>query len=251
MRQDLVKIARDHKLSEREQRALFYMAAHLDSILHEGVRGVAAVNDISPSTVMRLAKKMGYSGYTDMCYQMKRELTAGFGHDASESEEGIRHTIDLPAANSAALATLARRLHRHRGDIHTCGTGFSSLSSRYLARKLGRYGLHVHSSDGDGSVIDFESIVDRGDTVFLFSRSGGTKRTLEYARVAHASGATIVTVTADTNNQLRAAGDISLIITDDRPLDNRNVLPSFYFAACIMLIETLAEYYLQLESETG
>lgn len=247
MRQDLVKIARDRKLSEREQRALFYMAARLDTILEEGIRGVAAANETSPSTVMRLAKKMGYSGYTDMCYQMKRDLTAGFGHDASESGASIRHTIDLPAANKAALSALARRLYRHRGNIHTCGTGFSSLTSRYLARKLGRYGLHVHSNDGDGSVIDFESIVDQGDTVILFSRSGGTKRILEYARVARASGATIATITADTDNPLRAAGDISLIVTDDRPLDNRNVLPSFYFAACIMLIETLAEYYLRLE----
>ena len=44
---------------------------HLDTVQTEGVRGVARANYTSTSTIMRLARKMNYSGFVDMCYKLR------------------------------------------------------------------------------------------------------------------------------------------------------------------------------------
>lgn len=248
MERDLRYLADEHKLSKTERKVLFYLAETGADVLDANVRDVATANGTSAGTVMRLAKKMGYRGFTDMCYHLERDFEFD-GENSAEDENPLSQVIQLPEEDRAALKTIARRLRRTHGDIHLFGSGFSSIVSSYLAKKFSRFALHAHITDGDNSVIDFENIVEAGDTAFLVSRSGRTERGLQYAKVAKASGVYVITITADTENPLRDMADTELIVHDDRPLDNRNALPSSFFPACIMLVEMLAAEYLQLEQE--
>ena len=67
----LEKLIQDKGLTGTEAAVLEYIVANLDHVLRDGVRGVARANFTSTSTIMRLAKKMGYGGFVDMCYKLR------------------------------------------------------------------------------------------------------------------------------------------------------------------------------------
>ena len=70
MKHDLYKLADQHHLNANEQQLL---QAVLETAKNGGqcsVREFAAQNYTSPAAVIRLSKKMGYTGYTDMIYRI-------------------------------------------------------------------------------------------------------------------------------------------------------------------------------------
>ena len=70
MKHDLYKLADQYHLNANEQQLL---QAVLETAKNGGqcsVREFAAQNYTSPAAVIRLSKKMGYTGYTDMIYRI-------------------------------------------------------------------------------------------------------------------------------------------------------------------------------------
>ena len=59
---------KDTKLNDTEQQILSYLEFHSDQILDIRIQKVAEDNYTSTSTVFRLAKKMGFSGYKELTY---------------------------------------------------------------------------------------------------------------------------------------------------------------------------------------
>ena len=68
---NIEKITQGKNLTDTEHTVLEYILDHLDTVQTEGVRGVARANYTSTSTIMRLARKMNYSGFVDMCYKLR------------------------------------------------------------------------------------------------------------------------------------------------------------------------------------
>lgn len=64
---NIEKITQGKNLTDTEQTVLEYILDQLDTVQTEGVRGVARANYTSTSTIMRLARKMDYSGFVDAC----------------------------------------------------------------------------------------------------------------------------------------------------------------------------------------
>ena len=68
---NLTKLTQGKNLTENERMVLDYLMENLDTALSQGVRAIARNNYTSTSTIMRLAKKLGYSGFVDMCDNLR------------------------------------------------------------------------------------------------------------------------------------------------------------------------------------
>ncbi|MDV2888571.1 MurR/RpiR family transcriptional regulator, partial [Alkalihalophilus pseudofirmus] len=66
---DISKLIQGKNLTELDVQLLQYIIDNLDNVLQKGVRTIAKENYTSPATVIRLSKKMGYSGFVDMYYK--------------------------------------------------------------------------------------------------------------------------------------------------------------------------------------
>ena len=66
MKFDIYKIADNYKLTETERQILEYILKNIDNVLDKGVREVAQANYTSATTIIKLSKKLGYTGYVDM-----------------------------------------------------------------------------------------------------------------------------------------------------------------------------------------
>ncbi len=107
--------------------------AHSEKIL---IREVAAATFTSPTSVVRLAKKLGYPGFSAMVYDMR----AGAGHE----HYGLRHGVQAYAAHDATQQAmkLAEMLASGNFDrVHVLGTGYSAYVAGYFCQRLQELGF--------------------------------------------------------------------------------------------------------------
>ena len=65
------KICTGKRLSSFEKELIEYFVNNVSEALELGVRGVAKKKYTSTSTIMRLSKKLGYSGFIEMLYSLR------------------------------------------------------------------------------------------------------------------------------------------------------------------------------------
>lgn len=70
MKHDIYKLAEQYHLNESEQQMFQSLLEAADQNIQYSVREFAARNYVSPAALIRLSKKMGYTGYTDMVYRL-------------------------------------------------------------------------------------------------------------------------------------------------------------------------------------
>ncbi|WP_258881100.1 MurR/RpiR family transcriptional regulator [Clostridium tagluense] len=87
MKFDIYKIADNYKLTEIERQVLQYILKNSEYVLNKGVREVANINYTSAATVIKLSKKLGYTGYTDMVYRLNFII--------KNHEKNQEHTSDI------------------------------------------------------------------------------------------------------------------------------------------------------------
>lgn len=70
MKFDIYKMVEKYHLTETEKEVLQYLLDNYEAVLHMAVRDVANANYTSAATIIKMSKKMGYTGYTDMVYRL-------------------------------------------------------------------------------------------------------------------------------------------------------------------------------------
>ena len=121
---NLIDLSKRHLLNETEHRVLEQI---LDAVEHDtkiNIRSVAQQSYVSTTTVIKLSKKLGYQGYSDMIYSLRRHAEeernaaaglCGVGTTAFLSwglafQRSPRHTLCVGWRHWAFLRTTERRL---------------------------------------------------------------------------------------------------------------------------------------------
>ncbi|MGN1008473.1 MAG: MurR/RpiR family transcriptional regulator, partial [Butyricicoccus sp.] len=143
----LIDLSKRYLLNETEHRVLTCI---LDAVekgdTKINIRSVAQQSYVSTTTVIKLSKKLGYQGYSDMIYSLRRraekERDAAAGIDLSS----ILETVDLAGIEAFADEILACR----DKCIFIVGLGFSTIASSYFMRRLATLGILAY----DGAPVD-------------------------------------------------------------------------------------------------
>ena len=229
----LEKLTQDKGLTGTEAAVLEYIVANLDHVLRDGVRGVARANFTSTSTIMRLAKKMGYGGFVDMCYKLRSLVEMP---QKTEQEEvdflSSFGTVSLLNYNTyTQVKSCAQQIIRQTEQtIFIYGTGFSGT---------------LFASGGD-SVGIFENSLDRMGMFIGISKSGETSLVRDKIKTAQENGVFTVAITGDHENSVGQFADIWFRVEDLWKLDDLNVMPNTFFPQTLMLMELIAYEYRRL-----
>lgn len=245
---NLNKIAAGKNLTDLEKSILKYVVEHITEIQEMGVREIAQEIYTLPTSIIRLSKKLGYTGFTDMYYSLlpivkKAELTP------SSPENTL-----LDVSFSDLTQTLTEHEIQQFNDkifrksnkyVFIYATGFSKIISEYIYKKLLVLGRKAILASGSDSVGVFENNLEDIEAVLVVSKSGETEQV--YNKLLKAAEAEIYTIalTQDTKNRMALLADLNLPIKDIQPLDDRNMLPNVFFPAVLVVFEFLLEQYLE------
>ncbi|MFW5942016.1 MAG: MurR/RpiR family transcriptional regulator [Chloroflexota bacterium] len=202
---------------------------------------IAAEVGISPATVVRFARALGYEGYTDLQDAVRATLPpyrtvaermaerVANGHDdhqlpARVAEVGAR-TVRTTIAGIAE-EELDRMIEAilDAEQIKIFGSGLSSAAAILIEYHLVMLGLSARSflNEGVGQVLHLAHITSK-DLVIVVSIWRYIRSTLEALEVAREAGATCVAITDSPVAQVAGLADHVLIADTEGPAHSRSL----------------------------
>lgn len=224
---NLIDLSKRHLLNETEHRVLEQI---LDAVEHDtkiNIRSVAQQSYVSTTTVIKLSKKLGYQGYSDMIYSLRRHA-----EEERNAAAGIDLTSILETVDEARIEAFANEILRCRDNcIFIVGLGFSTIASSYFMRRLATLGILAY----DGAPVDMMRGGDQPSLTLILSKSGETRDLVDIALHAQTLQHKLYTITAHGDSTLGRMSDNCLVIRTGGSVAYN--VPDFFIGQTIILFE--------------
>lgn len=151
-----------------------------------------------------------------------------------------RASIELLDASIDDSFNQAVHILLSSGKVLTTGLGKSGFIARKLAATLNsirKPSIYIHPVDalhGDSGLIE------EGDALVAFSKSGETSEVIRFAAMATEMGASVVSITGRTDCRLSDLARIPLIAPITRELDANDIIPTASTTNALILADLLA-----------
>ena len=208
------------------------------------VRELAEKTFASPSTIVRLCRKLGFEGYNDFQKELMVDLAivkdgnedhSEFSFDKNEDVNSIIQKIQSNSINiiqdsiklldDASIIEVADRLYEAR-NVLLFGIGASYYVSRDLYLKLLRLNKPTVSNEDYHSMLLATMNSSKDDLAFVFSYSGNTKEMIKCMEHLKENGTTIVSITRFTPTELSKMADIPLYVASTEPIFRKGAMTS-------------------------
>lgn len=239
-----------HSLNKSEFDVLGYISNNTKKCCDMTISQLAQENYVSTTTVVRLCKKLGYSGFSELKYDLRRKLKeevqeGKIDYDKSVSThlQNVQKTCGLVSedtVNKVVDLFLTKK-------IHFFGKGLSRITCEYITDQLIMLNrLAINYTSTHIAYLSGEKM-NSDDVVFVLSLSGETSQTLKFAQIAKAKGATVVSITCIGMNSLAKISDINLYIysedSDKYEFDNKSR------ASVLILFQIIFDMYINRMKE--
>ncbi len=206
-------------LSEDEQKIITSIAAHLErGEKRVGIQQVATENFVSTATIVKMCKRLGFEGYSELYYYLSRQLNGRDELKASRQEK-----------------------------MFTTGAGFSNIVGSYIAQRLSICGFMVFNNVHFYDYMLFQDAHhlpggSEPSVMFAVSQSGETEPVLNDVRHAQQHGHKIMAFTKRGDSALARLADIVFVI-DGSKQTLVGSLPNPFFGHVILAFEDLIAIY--------
>lgn len=214
------------------------------------VSELAARAGASEPTVVRLARRLGYSGYRELRLHLARDLAGGAPPAHMDVEPGDTTAVIVDkvfARAGAALAQARERVSARRmadaaaalaaaKRIVFCGVGSSGIVAADAEHKFFRLGLSCTACRDLPTIAQAAAVLDGGGALVVVSHTGRWPGLAEALAAARRNGAASVALTGP-RSPLAAAAGIALVI--DVEEDTDVYTPMVSRLAHLVVIDTL------------
>ena len=201
-------------LSEDEQKIITSIAAHLErGEKRVGIQQVATENFVSTATIVKMCKRLGFEGYSELYYYLSRQLN---GRDERRNAENLKNLIDN--YSDALIDDFCGLLKASRQEkMFTTGAGFSNIVGSYIAQRLSICGFMVFNNVHFYDYMLFQDAHhlpggSEPSVMFAVSQSGETEPVLNDVRHAQQHGHKIMAFTKRGDSALARLADIVFVI---------------------------------------
>lgn len=227
------RIFKNQNLSDSEIKILEYMFASPEKIKKEGIRQLAKSNFTSTASIIRLAKKLGYSGYNELIFDVKR-MTSDIEVNSIKNEDSFSWNSKRPLAN---LNELSKTYLNKDKYIYLYGEGFCEFVTGYIHRKLLVKKYNVILLHGLEIPIVHEK--EHNPTLIVISKSGENFACIRKIEQLAELGGDIIAITSNYNSSISTISDVSLSIPVSHVADSKNKEFTTFYGDSINLLEDL------------
>ena len=217
------------ELTAKEKKISKYILQHLDKIVYMNTYQIADKCKVSQASVVRFAKKLGYSGFP--------EFKISFGRDMGRRDveekinfiyEDIQETDELDDlikkivyANSNIIQDTysildtntvkeAVEIIKNARKIFILGAGYSGIVAKDFHYKLGELGMNSICEADYHIQLASISTLNENDVVFVISQGGKTVDIYNLVKEAKKRKVKIISVTQMSSNPIRDLADIKI-----------------------------------------
>ena len=129
-------------LSEDERKVITGIAAHIErGEKRVGIQQIANENFLSTTSIVKMCKRLGFDGYSELYYHLSRQLASSGDRKAENLKSLIDNYDDALVERFCALLR-----ERRSGKMFTTGEGFSNIVGTYITQRLSICGFMAFSN---------------------------------------------------------------------------------------------------------
>ncbi|HGM5488481.1 TPA: MurR/RpiR family transcriptional regulator [Serratia fonticola] len=231
---DLTNLFREVQLNKTEVSVLQYIQSDPESCLRQGIRSVAEQCYSNPSSLVRLAKKLKFSGWLELVYFIKFNITL--------PKLDVTNDINFMSIQPPEqLDPLLQRLQNERILIH--GSGFSQLIAQYIYNKFLVIGVNASLALWPDYEILEQKNAAKFDSIWIISKSGRSSSALSWINALKDKQTELVCFTGDYQSPLAQAANTAFIIHDPQKYDDDIYWSNPFFGYCILGFEHLLKLW--------
>lgn len=243
--QELVN-AHQNRLSDTEREILAFMLNNEQFVADSTISALAHRTFTSTSSIIRLTKKLGFSGFAELKFFIKNSL-AGPATPPIDFLESGRN--DILKTYEGLMATdftpILQRIDTAR-TIYCYGTGFAQRTAiQEFSKSLLTCGKFTHvipaSSEFRGSI----GVMKPEDLVIIASLSGETESALPTVRALAARKVPMIAITALGVNSISAVADHALHYESTPTVTSIHKEPYHSFVTLSVLLDYIVRQYIQ------
>lgn len=239
--------AHQHRFSETEREILAFMLENEEFVAESTISSLAHKTYTSTSSIIRLTKKLDFTGFAELKYFIKSSLAqvepANPDFIASGSSDILKTLDDLSHTD---VAPMLRMLNSAR-TIYCYGTGYAQRNAvQEFAKSMLACGKFMHvipaRSEFEGAV----SAMTQEDLVILVSLSGNTESIKESIRALELRKIPMVAITAQSVNFMSTAANFSLHYEATPTVLPKKKEHYHSFVALTVLLDYVVRQYIDL-----
>ncbi|KJY57806.1 MurR/RpiR family transcriptional regulator [Lactobacillus melliventris] len=205
------------KMSTKEREATEKILKNLKPLASSSAKEAAFIYGTSTTTLVRLAKRIGLSGYSEFSFQTKlylqnnasKEEASDSSNELSKVTNGFCKSISkIPTnSNNEKIIQLAKEIHDAKRTFFI-GYGYTGLVTDYLKFMFLTLGKTPIIYDDVSMINHVDQSLKKGDLVIVFSVSGSLKQYKKIYKKCKQENILLTIVTMNPN--LNILKDISL-----------------------------------------
>ena len=216
------------ELNENERKIFDYIVRNIHSVKEMQIRTLAANCYVSTTTIIRLAKKLGFAGYRELidsiratCHSLNQTDLPEVFWKRTYSEEYLKNIIE--SVRVVTQDQLGQFVQYLKGEpvIHFLGCGLSCTVAQYGFQLFSAMGYHaslpMSSFDRKSALLKLKD----GDIIFAYSFTGKETAIIEFIEQASLKcKPSIVSITRAGNNIIQNMSDLNFYVFSDQVIYN-------------------------------
>ena len=234
-------------LTENEIRIITSIVNHIESNSGRiGIQSVAKENFVSVSLIMKLCKKLGFDGYSELFYHLSQQ-TNKFSYEPHM--ETIQSLVDNYNEETIKTFCSYLRLFREK-KLFAVGAGFADPIANYFVQRLAICGFMVFNQVHFYDLMMFSGFAKdpvhtnvEPSLIFAISQSGESEEVLSDVNCAVQRGFKVISFTRKINSTLAKLSDICFLVDESKQTLISNI-PNQFFGKVILVFEELLSMHL-------
>lgn len=230
------RLFKNQNLSDSDINILKHIINNPEKVQKEGIRQLAKSNFTSTASIVRLAKKLGYSGYNELLFDIKKMVSSS---KANNLEDDMKFTWKSNS-NLNNLKDLSKLYLSKEKYIYLYGEGFCEFVTGYIHRKLLVKKYNVILLHGLEIPIVYDN--NHNPTLIVVSKSGENFACIRKIEQLTNLGGHIISLTSNLDSTISNISNASLSIPVNNIADSKNEEFTTFYGDCINLLEHLFVY---------
>lgn len=236
-----------NKLNEMEKKAISYILNNKHQILSDSIITLAEKTHVSKSALHRLTQKLGFCGYTEFKYLLKKESGDHGNKDLNYRESQFYDIETTFRVNSDKDFEAVCKQIKKANHVYAFGTGFGQLNClNEFSRNLMFTGINISIIPAKTELEIKSMRMKQDDLLIIVSLSGNIEAIQQPLQQLIIKETPIISLTGFTNNPLASFASHKLYYkTTPFKLEgfSREIIS---FVPCAMVLDHIFRTYIDL-----
>lgn len=209
-------------MTKSERHAADEIMKNMEPLAKDSAKKAAELYDTSTTTLVRLSKRLGFSGYSELSFQMKIYLKSNIKIQKKEPNQSLRigelissfkEAFDSMVTSEidSQLSQFAEEL-RQANRVIAVGIGHSGLAAEHLKYLMLSKGIMVDTVTDSVLVNRLPTLIKKNDLVVIFSSSADQDLYGGIFNRASKSDVSLILITMNPNSRALKQADIGILV---------------------------------------